>query len=77
MVPEYNTHAQSFLMDEATYDAYSAFSVYSTYRKKELQRLNAKEEKLYHFLLSENRRLEQERISNAFVEGGLKCLKLM
>jgi len=68
MVRQYYNHARSFLMDEATYDDFSAFSVYSAYRKIELSLLNPDEQKMYYFLQKENRRLEQERISNAYVQ---------
>lgn len=74
MVREYYTHAQSFLMDEATYSAFEVFSVHAPYRKIELPQLNADEEKLYHFLLKENRRLEQERITNAYLQNRLTLL---
>lgn len=68
MVRQYYSHAKSFLMDEPTYNEFSAFSVHSVYRKIESPLLNADEQKMYHFLLKENRRLEQERISNVYVQ---------
>ncbi len=68
MVRQYYQHAKSFLMDKATYHEFSAFSVHSVYRKIELSFLKTEEQKMYHFLLKENRRLEQERISNVYVQ---------
>lgn len=68
MIRQYYHHARSFLMDETTYNAFSAFSVHSTYRKIELSLLNPDEQKMYHFLQKENRRLEQEHISNEYVQ---------
>lgn len=68
MIRQYYHHATSFLMDEATYHEFSVFSVHSVYRKIELAFLKAEEQKLYHFLLQENRRLEQERIPNLYVQ---------
>jgi hypothetical protein len=68
MIRQYYLHARSFLMDETTYNAFSAFSVHSTYRKIELSLLNPSEQKMYHFLQKESRRLEQERISYEYVQ---------
>jgi hypothetical protein len=77
MVREYYNHAQSFLMDEATYNEFVTFSVHAPYRKAGLPRLDVDEEKMYHFLLNQSRRLEQERISNTYVEGRLNLLRLI
>lgn len=68
MIRQYYHHARSFLMDVMTYNEFSVFSVHSAYRKIELPLLNAEEQKMYYFLQTENRRLEQERISNAHVQ---------
>lgn len=68
MIRQYYHHARSFLMDETTYNEFSGFSVNSVYRKIELSLLHPNEQKMYHFLQKENRRLEQERISNAYVQ---------
>lgn len=75
MIRQYYHHARSFLMDEMTYNEFSSFSVHSVYRKIELPLLNAEEQKMYHFLQQENRRLEQERISNGYVQRQLENLK--
>jgi hypothetical protein len=71
MVRKYYNHTKSFLMDKTTYNEFSEFSVHSAYRKTELPFLNEDEEEMYHFLLKENRRLEQERISNVYVRSRL------
>ena len=72
MVRQYYHHATSFLMDEATYAEFSVFSVHSVYRKIELAFLKAEEQKMYHFLIKEYRRLEQEKISNSYVQKRLE-----
>lgn len=73
MIRQYYHHACSFLMDKTTYNEFSAFSVHSAYRKIQLPLLYPDEQDMYHFLQKENRRLEQERISNMYVR---KCLDL-
>lgn len=73
MIRQYYHHACSFLMDKTTYDEFSAFSVHSAYRKVQLPLLNPDERGMYYFLQKEGRRLEQERISNMYVQ---KCLDL-
>ena len=74
MVRQYYHHATSFLMDEATYHEFSVFSVHSVYRKIELAFLKAEEQKMYHFLIKENRRLEQERIPNVYIQKSLELI---
>lgn len=74
MIRQYYGHAKSFLMDEMTYNAFSGFSVHSAYRKIELPLLNPYEQRMYHFLQKENRRLEQERISNGYVQERVKII---
>jgi hypothetical protein len=68
--------ARSFLMDEETYDHYNHFSVLSTYRKLQLDKLTADELNLYEFLQANNKRLEQERITNNYVLERLLGTKL-
>lgn len=68
MIRQYYQNARSFLMDESTYKEFSVFSVHSPYRKIQLHLLNPEEQKMYSFLQSKNRRLEQERISNEYVQ---------
>lgn len=74
MVRQYYKHARSFLMDKASYSTFATFSVHAPYRKIELPLLNTDEEKMYHFLLKENRRLEQERITHAYLQNRLNAL---
>lgn len=75
MVRQYYQHATSFLMDEATYHEFSAFSVRSAYRRIELPFLKVEEQKMYHFLLREERRLEQEKIPNIYVQKRLESIQ--
>ena len=63
-------------MDEKTYHQFSQFSVTSTYRKLLLDKLNADELKLYEFLQANNKRLEQERITNTYILEQLKSLSI-
>jgi hypothetical protein len=72
MVRQFYNHAKSFLMDEKTYNEFSKFSVDSVYRSIALTLLTSEEEKMYHFLQQTNKRLEQERISNVYVQDHLK-----
>ncbi|RAI97678.1 hypothetical protein LX64_04981 [Chitinophaga skermanii] len=78
MTRNYYHHAMSFLMDETTYNEFSSFSVHSKYRKIELPHLHPYEQKMYAFLQKENRRLEQEHITNRYVQEQLmaKCISL-
>jgi len=73
MIRQHYGNAKSFLMDEMTYNEFSGFSVHSVYRKIELPLLHPDEQKMYQFLQKENRRLEQERVSNMYIQ---KCLDL-
>ena len=74
MIRQYYAQAKSFLMDETTYNEFSMFSVHSAYRKIELPLLSPDEQKMYHFLQTENRRLEQERMTNSYVLSRLNLL---
>jgi hypothetical protein len=69
--------AMSLLMDEKTYHQFSQFSVTSTYRKLLLDKLNADELKLYDFLQVNNKRLEQERITQAHIQSELLKMRLL
>jgi hypothetical protein len=71
MIREYYPNAVSFLMDEPTYKLFEQFAVNNTGKKKSLPLLSSEEQKLYQFLLENNKRLEQERISQKYVQ---KCL---
>ena len=66
-IRQYYPDSKSFLMDKTAYQSFSQFSVISPYRKIQLSYLNKEEEHLYSFLQINNRRLEQERITNEYV----------
>ncbi|WP_126972897.1 DUF3322 and DUF2220 domain-containing protein [Gynurincola endophyticus] len=68
MIRQYYSQARSFLMDENTYSEFSAFSVHSEYRQISLPLLNSEEADMYHFLIQNNTRLEQERITHLHVQ---------
>lgn len=76
IIRQYYPKAKSFLMDEDTYNTFSQFSVSSTYRKLSLENLNLEELKLYEFLQTNSERLEQERISNAYIIEQIKLLEV-
>jgi hypothetical protein len=63
--------AKSFLMDEVTYQHFAQFSVHSVYRKRSLDFLTRQEQVMYAFLVENNRRLEQERVTNEHVRNKL------
>jgi hypothetical protein len=55
-------------MDENTYRTFSGFAVENKNKRKELPYLLSEERNLYEFLIDHNKRLEQERISQQFVQ---------
>lgn len=67
IIRQYYPAAKSFLMDEGTYMHFNQFSVTSAYRKLQLDKLTAAELRLYEFLQLNNKRLEQERITNSYI----------
>ena len=67
IIRQYYPAAKSFLMNEVTYNQFNQFSVTSAYRKLQLRNLTTDELKLYEFLQMNNKRLEQERISNGYI----------
>lgn len=71
MVREHYPNASSFLMSEDTYSVHSHFSVTNKSRKKELPFLTSNENKLYEFLFLNDKRLEQERISQQYIRAQL------
>lgn len=77
IIRQYYPEAKSLFMDEITYQQFSHFSVTSPYRKLLLERLNADELKLYVFLQANNKRLEQERITNSYISEQLKSLSIL
>jgi Uncharacterized protein conserved in bacteria len=67
MIREYYPNAGNFLMNETTYKTFERFAVDNKSKKKVLALLTAEEQELYRFLLSNNKRLEQERIEQKYV----------
>jgi hypothetical protein len=76
IIRQYYPEAKSFLMDEKTYNQFNQFSVTSQYRKLLLEKLNVDELKLYDFLQTNSKRLEQERITNSYISEQLKSLSV-
>lgn len=72
MIREHYPKANSFLMDEKTYSLFENFSVDNKGKKKTLPLLSADEQKIHQFLIDNNKRLEQERISQSHVQLNLK-----
>ncbi len=70
-IRQYYPHAKSFLMDEITYQQFHPFSVHSIYRNRTLDLLTPQEQDMYAFLVTNNKRLEQERITNQYIAGKL------
>ncbi|MFZ5978046.1 MAG: hypothetical protein EO766_14800 [Hydrotalea sp. AMD] len=67
IIRQYYPSALSLLMDKVTYEQFKQFAVTSTYRKLQLDMLNEDEVWLYEFLQTNNKRLEQERITNNYI----------
>lgn len=68
MVKQHYPNASSFLMDKKTYETHSRFSVNNERERKELNYLLPEEQGLYQFLLNNSKRLEQEHISQKYVQ---------
>jgi hypothetical protein len=71
MIRQHYPNAQSLFMNNDTFESFKEFSVENKYRKKELPFLNHEEKLLYQHLTENNKRLEQERISQAYVQKNL------
>lgn len=67
IIRQYYPSAISLLMDKLTYEKFNQFAVTSSYRKLQLGKLNDDEMWLYDFLQTNNKRLEQERITNSYI----------
>lgn len=76
IIRQYYPEAKSLLMDVQTYHQFSQFSVTSSYRKLQLDKLTDGESNLYEFLQVNNKRLEQERITNNYILERLHKTKL-
>jgi hypothetical protein len=72
MVRGHYPKAISFLMDEKTYAQFQHFSVYNKGKQKVLPLLSPEEQNIYQFLMDNNKRLEQERISQSYIQINLK-----
>jgi hypothetical protein len=67
MVREHYPNAISFLMDDVTLRTFEKFVVYNNPKIKTLSYLLPAEQRLYHYLVKEGKRLEQEKISQQYV----------
>lgn len=67
LIRQHYSNAKSFLMDRTTFDQFAGFSVENKYRKKQLSFLLPEEMQMYEFLQKNNKRLEQERVSQSYV----------
>ncbi|WP_295232049.1 Wadjet anti-phage system protein JetD domain-containing protein [Sediminibacterium sp.] len=72
MVRGHYPKAIGFLMDEKTYAQFQHFSVYNKGKQKVLPLLSPEEQNIYQFLMDNNKRLEQERISQSYIQINLK-----
>ena len=60
-------HTQSVMMDRATFDQFQSFAVSVSARIETLAYLTPAEQELYAYLVFQHKRLEQERIDQAYV----------
>lgn len=67
MIRQHYPNAQTFLMDEDTLNQFGQFAVENKNRKRDLSYLLPEEKKLYDFLVYNNKRLEQERITQSYI----------
>lgn len=74
MIREHYPNATNFLMNEGTYSTFQQFSVNNKGKKKILPLLTPEEQKLHQLLIDNNKRLEQERITQEYVKSQLKLL---
>ena len=68
MIRQHYPNANSFLMNEPTYMMFNQYAVENKTNKKELPYLLPTERELYDFLLLNNKRLEQEKITQRYVQ---------
>ncbi len=76
MIRQHYPNCKSFLMDKNTYEIFEKFSVEpkAKFKPKQLQLLNDSESSLYNYLVENNRRLEQEKITHQYVSNRLYSL---
>lgn len=76
MVRQHYPNAISFLMDETTFRAFEKFSVENSPAIKTLSYILPNEQQLYNYLVKEKKRLEQERISQHYVQQHIDNISL-
>lgn len=74
MVREHYANAKSFLMEKSTFDCFAAFSVDKVTKPKKLPNLTEDEKAVYEFLQINNKRLEEEKISQSYVKTHISSL---
>jgi hypothetical protein len=74
MIRQVYPTSKSFLMDRDTYMQFENFSHNVFQRAKQLSLLTNDEQQVYQFLVSQNRRLEQEHVSHLYVCTNLNAL---
>jgi hypothetical protein len=77
IIRQYYPHAKSLLMDKNVYETFSQFKGHSVYRKIQLPNLSEAEVKMYEYLQSNNIRLEQERITQEYIQSELLKMQLL
>ncbi len=76
IIRQYYPKAKSLLMDKNIYETFSQFSEHSIYRKIQLNYLSQAEVKMYEYLQFNNIRLEQERITQEYIQSELLKMQL-
>jgi len=74
MIRQYYPNTASFLMDIKTFESFENFVVANSPKIRTLNYLTPDERKLYHYIVSQKLRLEQERISQQFVQQSIQKL---
>ena len=74
MIRQHYPNSTSLLMNEKTYNEFAQFAVEKKTKKKDLINLDQEEQKFYNFLLTNSKRLEQERISQEYVKEQLATI---
>lgn len=74
MIKQHYPNASGLMMDETTYKTFERFSVTNTTSKKHLPFLNQQEAEMYSFLVLNRIRLEQEKITQAYIMQYLKSI---
>jgi hypothetical protein len=67
MIRQQYAHTKSLLMDSLTFHKYEEFAVENKNTRKILPNLNVDEALLYSFLITNSKRLEQERIPQDYI----------